>query len=298
MTAEQIAAVIGDFKTRRVQMLYNDRAPAADKYWRAEAALVGLAPVIDATTIYRELDTQHGRHHLYDDHLLRPPLTSCSVAYVNRHGNVTVMHVNWIQRDEVGGDWAKYSWDETADPVDWSTVEWIATVSYWVGGRNGTGASMQTRGPAYAMRWAINPDGTPADLRWLDLTDTIDGDDPWLCATIVLMRCVTFLNCRNVIITEPHRPRAQARRLARAGVVVNEVTIAKVGEWARRAGAAPPAGTAVPLTTVRGHLARYGVDGRGLLFGRIAGTFWIPAHARGSAEYGERQHNYALAPDA
>jgi hypothetical protein len=50
-----------------------------------------------------------------------------------------------------------------------------------------------------------------------------------------------------------------------------------------------------PLTSVRGHFARYGVEGRGLLFGKYAGKFWIPAHARDAGE-GDGVKDYVLKP--
>jgi len=42
-----------------------------------------------------------------------------------------------------------------------------------------------------------------------------------------------------------------------------------------------------PLTSVRGHFAHYGpAYDRGLLFGRLAGKFWIPARAvAGGGDY-------------
>jgi hypothetical protein len=54
----------------------------------------------------------------------------------------------------------------------------------------------------------------------------------------------------------------------------------------------------VPLTSVVGHFARYGVDGRGLLFGKYAGRFWIPQHARGKKELGVNVNDYDLKPVA
>jgi hypothetical protein len=54
----------------------------------------------------------------------------------------------------------------------------------------------------------------------------------------------------------------------------------------------------VPLTSVRGHFATYGQDGRGLLFGKYAGRYWIPQHARGSAEHGVVAQEFRLEAEA
>lgn len=40
------------------------------------------------------------------------------------------------------------------------------------------------------------------------------------------------------------------------------------------------------------------IHGRGLLFGKLAGRFWIPQHARGDREHGESVADYALQPSA
>jgi hypothetical protein len=69
----------------------------------------------------------------------------------------------------------------------------------------------------------------------------------------------------------------------------------------RRAGsgAARPIDAAeTPLTSVRGHFARYGVEGReGLLFGKHAGKFWVPTHARGVGDGEPEPRRYTLRPN-
>ena len=48
------------------------------------------------------------------------------------------------------------------------------------------------------------------------------------------------------------------------------------------------------LHKVRGHFRRYGSGGRGKLFGRISGRFWVPAHVRGAADNGVIVTDYEL----
>jgi hypothetical protein len=46
---------------------------------------------------------------------------------------------------------------------------------------------------------------------------------------------------------------------------------------------------------VRGSYHRYGPEyGRGLLFGKYAGRFWVPPHVRGSREAGEVVQTYIV----
>lgn len=50
-----------------------------------------------------------------------------------------------------------------------------------------------------------------------------------------------------------------------------------------------------PLHIVRGHMSRYGPDyGKGRLFGKYDGQFWIPAHVRGTAEAGVILKDYRV----
>jgi hypothetical protein len=49
---------------------------------------------------------------------------------------------------------------------------------------------------------------------------------------------------------------------------------------------------------VRGHFAEYGMNGKGKLFGKVAGKFWVPAHYRGNPELGEVDKSYRIHDDA
>jgi hypothetical protein len=117
-------------------------------------------------------------------------------------------------------------------------------------------------------------------------------------AQLVVLGDLNFLSCRNVDVAEPVRPRPERRRIARTGTRIHEIIVRPAGSSTRsRGNTGIPVG-AVPLTSVRGHFAHYGPDyGKGLLFGRHAGRFWIPAHIRGTAEVGEDIHTYRLQPE-
>ena len=44
----------------------------------------------------------------------------------------------------------------------------------------------------------------------------------------------------------------------------------------------------------RGHMAEYGVNGKGLLFGKYSGSFWIPPHVKGDKKQGLVVKDYQL----
>jgi hypothetical protein len=300
VSADQIAALVADFKrgnVRSPQRTITGRAYDPLLH-RAEVDEIAAAPTIDATVMYAELEATNPEVDIYDGTLMRPVHESLNVCYVNGFGNVHLVHIGYAPAADMPNRQRWQPNDDsdtehvTSHQIDWDAVEWIATITFWIGGDSSDGP-LETCGPVYAMTAAVRADGTVEDFRWFKILD--HDIDVFIMPTVVAIRCMTFLNCRNVIITEPARDRAQRRRLQRYGVTVNEVRIAPVGRWSR----APKGHTrevpdSVPLTTVRGHIARYGVDGRGLLFGRIAGTFWIPAHARGNPAVGTATHDYTI----
>ena len=104
-----------------------------------------------------------------------------------------------------------------------------------------------------------------------------------------------LLNCSNVILVdEPSRSRSLARRIARTGVTLSEIHVLRQGTTRKSSSATTAPAGSTRLHSVRGHTARYGVEGRGLLFGRIAGRFWIPQHVRGDSAYGEVEQIYRV----
>lgn len=306
MSAEPIAEVVADIRAgkvehpagfdasgRRCSKLYLDRAQLPQ-------------PVVDCTAIYDSYLASDKGVHLYDDHpSIVPPWTDALLCYVNQHGNVTALQVN--RRDWDGSTPSLDDW-YTQNEVDWSRVRWIATTAIWVGGRNGAGQYLPTSGPCHLLRHAIYDDGSLADLNWVSLLDrrglrkeTREVDcDPnrhvWDTATVMVGAVLNFLGASNVEVAEPHRTRPIRRRLARTGVQVQAIVVRPPGK--RRAVSAVPrpieAGEQV-FSPVRGHFVRYGVEGReGLLFGKYAGKFWVPAFARGGL--GDDVKDYLLKP--
>lgn len=303
MTAEPIAEVVADIRKGRVS--HPADADATDR--TVNTTLLERAqlpqPVVDCTAIFH---AQRARDEiaLYEDHpSITPPWVDAFLCFVNTFGNVIALQVH--RKDWDGSAPDKRDW-YTQNEVDWSGVRWIAETTVWVGGRSGDGMYMPTSGPCHMFRHAIRGDGNPEDINWLALLgprgrrgERVELADPnqtmWDASMITLGAALNFLNASNVEIAEPHRQRPIRRRLARTGVTVQTIVVRPPGK--RRAVSSEPRPIEVGeqvFSPVRGHFARYGPEyDRGLLFGKYAGKFWIPAHARGQ---GDEDRDYVLSP--
>lgn len=323
MTAEPIARVVADLHARRVRLVTSRQVEAGfgkeatDAVAKtaldsaADDSYLGPAKVIDASAIYRQLTARPGTVAIYEDHpCIAPAFPHMAVCYCNEHGNVIAMDARSFDRGRTHpDDWTDLTasmkgsaararqepnWTP-AEPIDWAQVRWTIDTTLWLGGRNAEGEPMTTSGPIHMWRFAVYDDGRPADLHWVHLIPEWPKER-WDTAHLVLLGALNFMACVNVQVVEPARDRPTRRRLARTGVTVHELTIVPISK-SRRAGQAAVSGAGVPLTDVRGHFASYGPEhGRGLLFGKYAGRFWIPAHARGSKDVGEADSSYRLDP--
>jgi hypothetical protein len=284
MSAEQIGRVCSDLWTGRFRDQFKAMLPEMGE-------LLGGSTVIDATGIYESLVAMENGVDIYNDHRIAPPWETALIAYLNGHGNVIVSWVVAVEAAEYEGE----RWETDADThtIDWNRVAWVLTVMVFIGGRGDSGP-MPTTGPVHAWKVAVYEQGDIADLRWVQIAEGYPMTN-WDMASLVWLGTLDFLNCRNVQIAEPSRPRAEARRVARTGIRVHELTVRPVGRSTRKGdGESQP--TSLPLHSVRGHFANYGVDGKGLLFGKLAGRYWIPQHARGSAEVGLVDQRFTVVP--
>jgi hypothetical protein len=154
---------------------------------------------------------------------------------------------------------------------------------------------VETQGPLRLLQHAVYGDGSPADMHWLSMIRGQDDESVWEMPTAVLNAALNFLACSNVEVAEPKRPFPVRQRLRKARVQVQTIVVRPPGKRRQSSGVVRAAdGLDVPLSSVRGHFARYGVEGRGLLFGKYSGKFWIPAHARGQGDTEPR--DYVLKP--
>lgn len=294
MSADAIAAVVADLKAKNVRPVKG----ADPKLLHMALGLANVTgPVVDATAIYRSLVARDDPVAIYEDHpCVAPPWRDASICYVNEHGNVIVMTVavddHLVLEGKVGLD--KAPW-EPGNSVDWDRVRWTLHAFVWIGGRS-HGTSCPTGGPVHMWQFAVYEDGAPADLHWVHIVPDYPMER-WDMAHLVLLGALNFCNCRNVELVEPRRPRAEARRIARTGMQVHTINVFPAGRSTRSARDDGSLGT--PLTSVRGHFACYGPEyGKGLLFGKYSGRFWIPQHARGDATLGETQADYVLRTEA
>lgn len=287
MSAEPIAAVVADIRAGRGVRNVAVEAAYPDQAARARAP----QPVVDTTAIYTSLQGRaEAGVNLYEDFPTTvSPWDDALFAYVNRHGNVMVLQVHqepWVEARQ---------W-ETENQVDWSRVRWLVEASVWIGGRNGGGKRIDTQGPVRLMQHAVYEDGSPADMHWVSLARGGDEPSVWEMATVVLNASLNFLACQNVEVAEPKRPFPVRQRLRKTRVQVQAIVVRPPGK--RRSGplaaARPMDELDAQITSVRGSFATYGSNGRGLLFGKLAGKFWRPAHIRGGAEAEPR--DYLLKP--
>lgn len=302
--AEQIAEVVADIRANRT---HHPAANDADGV-KLSMGLLRRAqepqPVVDCTAIFR---MQLGAESvaMYEDYpQVTPPWENAFLCYVNTFGNVVCLQVNRAEWDGHAPTRAEWFTD---NPVDWAAVRWIATTAVWLGGVSGDGRPMQASGPCHIFRHAIRADGSAEDINWVALLakrgqykEVREIEDPnggvWQAAMVTLQASLNFLNASNVDIAEPARPRPERRRIERSGVQVQTIVVRPPGKRRQSTGAVRPLGAGESaLSPVRGHFAHYGPTyGKGLLFGKYAGKFYIPSHVRGEGESEPR--DYVLKP--
>lgn len=172
--------------------------------------------------------------------------------------------------------------------LDWDAVRWTTQTFAWV-----AIPGQRPLGPVTVWTMLIDEDGQlllmvrdplepELEQKITDVSTSLYG---WATA---------FLACRNITIREAHYARPEMRRIARTGIKLSELTVTSIGESVKASGLRR-VGSDMPLTSVRGHFAEYGPKyGKGLLFGRIDGRFWIPQHARGAIEHGATVQEFTL----
>lgn len=223
--------------------------------------------VVDATGIYESITAEERAIHLYEDHpCVAPPWTESAICYRNEFGNIIVMHAAAIE--ESAPLW------EHASPLD-GTLKWVISVSFFIGGRSGD-TLFETTGPAHWVGVAVYDDGRPADIHWRHLVPKYPREN-WDTAMLVLLGSLNFLNATNVEVVEADCTPRERRRIARTGVKVHTINVFPPGRRRAPGDKGTPIG-ATAASPVRGHFAHYGEKyGRGLLFGKYEGKFWIPS---------------------
>jgi hypothetical protein len=266
---DAIAESVADLHAGRVKPypLTEPDVRSAAAHVTAAAGLVPK-PIVDATRLYWSLP--EGRAVPFDALCVTPPWERAIIAY-RAVGRVIV--------NQIG----------PADRATWGRSGFVS----WCWSRD-LGGSMY--GPFGAELVEVTPSGGVGEYGFI-------GNDDFPSAfvdtnAIVVLSVLNFLNCRNIALVDaPVRDRAQRRRLDRLGVRVSTLNVFAAGETRRTDRAGDPVG-GVPLTSVRGHFAHYGPQyDRALLFGKYEGRFYVPQHARGSADLGEVEQRFVLHPE-
>lgn len=315
MSADKIAETVAKFKAGDWTI-----PDGQEDIIEAAMGLHGLSvrgPIVDLTAISEELSRGDKEIRVYEDHpCIAPPWDDAIFAWVGNTGRVRLIAMSAADRTiphtEEPARWEPHE----SSVFDWDTdVKWVLTFGFWldVGLRYqddpNTIVQRVLSGPVHGWLVAVGHQGEPLDVHWIDLPheNLVIGErngDPakplkeaefqfMQTSLIHVLQALNFLNCSNVDITEPKRPRAERRRIERTGVHVHELTVYPRGTSTRSLKGESLHGT--PLHSVRGHFSEYGPKyNKGLLFGKYEGRFWVPQHARGSAEHGVDVHDYKL----
>lgn len=110
-----------------------------------------------------------------------------------------------------------------------------------------------------------------------------------------------LLHCKNVTTREEHLPRQLRRERERKGLPDVVYRTLVVGPSPGQSGgkSAPKPEKTTRLHLCRGHFAEYGPDyGKGKLFGRLEGRYWVPPHVKGSADVGKVEKTYRVVAGA
>ena len=126
--------------------------------------------------------------------------------------------------------------------------------------------------------------------------ESLELTDSWPYLVFPALMAISLMNCKNVVLdpVEPDRElnRERQRHGHRPFVRYHTINIEPMKQVLRTEGNLETVGLKRALHRVRGHFATYTEEKR--LFGRVAGTFWIPAHRRGDLKEGVVVSDYKV----
>ena len=105
---------------------------------------------------------------------------------------------------------------------------------------------------------------------------------------------VSLLHCKNIELVDEPLTRQQRRSKERKARTIYKVLAIKEGDKSYRYLDHGHDGSKKALHLCRGHFRTYTENAP--LFGRVTGTFWIPAHVKGNKQYGEVVKDYKVIP--
>ncbi len=116
----------------------------------------------------------------------------------------------------------------------------------------------------------------------------IELRDTWSALMLPALLAISFMNCKNVTTTTIEPDKAINRQRTKAHLEpflrYQTINIEPMKKVLRTEGKSETGGLIRALHICRGHFAHYSEEKP--LFGKVAGTFWIPSHTRGSSEAG------------
>ena len=294
MSGDEMARVVRDIRNNR---LVNPRGPDDPATEAAIKSLAESTVLIDARAVYNDFMSRDEGNYVYEDHRVAPPWDNALLVWSNQYNNVMAVHaVSYDIQDEPEGatfeDLHFEMWQpEDADhEIEWDRVRWMISALVYSGGRHSSGVKVPTAGPLVWWQVPVYADGEIADFHWTLFAKSMEISN-FDNAMMTFLGTYNLCNCVNVHVHERvGLPRHVRRRIQRNGVRFSEIHILPTSQSYRGTNGTPL--SQMPVHGVRGHFATYGQDGRGLLFGKIAGRFWIPQHVRGSKAAGEVEQEY------
>lgn len=170
-------------------------------------------------------------------------------------------------------------------------------------GSSFSGAGKTGVGPNVMLTMEIRPDGSLARLPQVSVPHNPRMDEPGADARggefLAAGLAISFMHCKNVALEDapPAGTRQQRRAEQRQGIEhaqFKTLIIDPMKKVLRTEGGIEKNGLKKALHICRGHFATYTEDKP--LFGRHVGTFWKPAHVRGSADAGTVYKDYRVKP--
>ncbi len=277
---------------------------------RMLSSLIESAVPVDLTNVAEHTRNHDGRSWAELPAVVPPWETSfCEYSFAEYGDDRRVGFLVRSSRDETVE--ARQSLQRSLDTVPGAIRELEPTghplflcvaFTFWrVGGR--------TIGPTSTFQWLCHADGRLVRLRPGMGGDSIvywqTGEDmPETAFPVIadpLFQGFALAHCRNVAqVEQPARyeTRQERRAAERRGdkPPVRFYTL-RIDPGALRAkredqSSSTPNPRSLPLHIVRGHFSHYTEDKP--MFGKYAGTFWVPAHVRGSADAGLVGKDYAV----
>ena len=173
----------------------------------------------------------------------------------------------------------------------WENAKWTTRCWLWL-----TQPGVIPIGPLYVWTTGIAEDGSILGIAQDDLLGQQEDDvlretfDPGIA---MHQRTLDWLQCRNIQVVNPQRSRHEQKRIDRTGITVSELHVFSLGVSSRSEKGMPLQG-GIPLSSVRGHFNEYGINGKGLLFGKYSGGSGFRTMREGHAEYGKTEQHFTL----